>query len=270
MGGALRSDGDPRRSGEEDSYAINSLDLVAGLTAGRLEGRRTLLKRVDTLRRRLDATGTTSAMDHFHRLATDMLTSDRARVAFDLEREDPRLRDRYGRHRSGQTYLLARRLVEAGVTFVTVIDPGFGEVPNSYGWDMHHKLVRGMEHCAPPFDQALTALIEDLQDRGLNRDVLVLVWGEFGRTPRINKFAGRDHWTSLQSVLFAGGGLRMGQVLGSSTAKGEVPKDRPLSVPDVLTMLYRHLGIDPRQTFPDPAGRPVFVLPQGEVIDELV
>jgi hypothetical protein len=255
---------------EEDSYRTSSLDLVAGLTTGRLEGRRALLKRFDSLRRRLDATGTMSTMDHFHRLATDMLTTEKARQAFDLEKEDPRLRDRYGRHRSGQTYLLARRLVEAGVTFVTVIDPGFGQVPNSYGWDMHHKLERGMEHCAPPFDQALTALIEDVHDRGLDRDVLVLVWGEFGRTPRINKFAGRDHWANLQSVLISGGGLRMGQVIGSSTDKGEVPRDRPLWAHDVLAMLYRHLGIDPRRTFPNDAGRPVFVLPKGEVIEELV
>ena len=253
-----------------ESYRVNNLDLVARMTVGRLLERQELLQRFDSFRRRVDAGVTMGAIDHFHQQALNMLTTGRAQNAFDLEAEDARLRDRYGRHRPGQTLMLARRLVEAGVTFVTVIEPGFGQVSGTFGWDMHRTIGNGMNKAGPPFDQAVTALIEDLNDRGLGKDVLVLVWGEFGRTPRINDKAGRDHWADVQSVLIAGGGFRMGQVIGSSTDKGEFPQDRPLWIYDVLATLYHHLGIDPEKTFPNHAGRPVPILPQGSVISELL
>ncbi len=205
------------------------------------------------------------SLDHFDRAAFELVTGPRAREAFDLSRESPRLRDSYGRHRWGQSCLLARRLVEAGVSFVTV---NFD--PHSYTFDMHGNIKAGMESAGPQMDSAIAGLVEDLCQRGLDRKVLVIAWGEFGRTPKINGSGGRDHWGEVMSVLVAGGGLRMGQVIGSSTAKGEVPKDRPLKPYDVLATMYRHLGIDPKMTFPDHAGRPVPLLHEGEVIGELV
>lgn len=168
-------------------------------------------------------------------------------------------------HRWGQSCLLARRLVEAGVTFVTV---NFDF--QSVAFDHHSKIKGRMQSAGPRMDSAIPALVEDLYQRGLDKKVLVIAWGEFGRTPKVNSDGGRDHWGEVMSVLIAGGGLRMGQVIGSSTAKGEVPKDRPIKPYDVLATMYRHLGIDPHTTFPDHAGRPVSLLYEGEVIAELV
>ena len=213
--------------------------------------------------------GRTSSWDHFHQAAFDLVTGDKAGAAFDLEKEDAKTRERYGHNRSGQTALLARRLVEAGVTFVTVIDPGVGL--SSSGWDLHKKLEWGMNTCCPRMDRAVTTLIEDLHERELNRKVLVVVvWGEFGRTPKINKDAGRDHWGDLQSVMIAGGDYRHGQIIGSSTSNGEVPKDRPLWPYDMVATIYHHLGIDPHQTPMTPAGRSKPLLEKGEVIHELL
>ena len=188
--------------------------------------------------------------------------------AFDLEQEDVKTRERYGLNRSGQTALLARRLVEAGVTFVTVIDPGVGL--SSSGWDLHTKLEWGMNTCCPRMDQAVTTLIEDLHERGLNKKVLVVVWGEFGRTPKINANGGRDHWGRLQSMLLAGGNYQHGQVIGSSNAKGEIPQDRPLWPYDVVATMYHHLGINPRLTPQTSVGQSVPILEKGEVISELL
>ncbi|MBI1918749.1 MAG: DUF1501 domain-containing protein [Planctomycetes bacterium] len=252
----------------ERDFRMRDLDLAVGLTDATLAGRRSLLQRIDRLRRQAAAPGALDGGDRFQQQAFDLLTGQRVREAFDLEREPLSVRQRYGPSRSGQTALLARRLVEAGVCFVTVIDPGVGL--SSSGWDLHTKLEWGMKTACPPMDRAVTALIEDLQQRGLDRRVLVVVWGEFGRTPRINKDAGRDHWSGVQSVLLAGGGFRMGQVVGSSTRNGEVPRDRPLGPEDVVATLYHHLGIPPCLSFPDPVGRPVPVLDTGEVIRELL
>ena len=159
----------------------------------------------------------------------------------------------------------ARRLVEAGVPFVTV---NFD--PHSFSFDMHSNVAGGMRSAGPRMDSAISALVEDLYGRGLDKKVLLIVWGEFGRTPKINKSSGRDHWGPVMSVLLSGGGLRVGQVIGSSTSKGEVPRDRPLRPYDVLATMYRHLGIDPRMTFLDHAGRPLHLLDTGEVIGELL
>ena len=174
--------------------------------------------------------------------------------------------------------LLARRLVEAGVTFVT-----FNLAPDSLCWDWHLNIVndnrpadgsngpsRGMDISGPPLDQMLAALITDLYERGLDRRVLLVVWGEFGRTPRINKTGGRDHWGSLMSILLAGGGLQVGQVIGESTSKGEVPKSRPVAPNDVLATMYRHLGISLDQHTVTNAGRPIPLLPTGQPIVELL
>jgi hypothetical protein len=257
--------GDGKDPGLDRDFRVRNFELSVGLTPAALGDRRALLRQLDGWRRAAD---TTVKLDRYQRAAFDLLTGQRACRAFDLEREDPRMRQRYGPSRSGQTTLLARRLVEAGVSFVTVIDPGVGL--SSSGWDLHTRLEWGMKTCCPRMDTAVTALIQDLHERGLDRRVLVVVWGEFGRTPRLNQDGGRDHWAGVQSVLLACGGLRTGQVIGASTADGGVPKDRPLGPEDVIAMMYRHLGITPGQTFPDSLGRPIPLLPRGEVIRELV
>jgi len=164
--------------------------------------------------------------------------------------------------------LLARRLVERGVTFVTLIDPGVGL--SSSGWDFHKTLEAHTKTASPPMDLAITTLINDLHERGLAKKVLVVVWGEFGRTPKINGNGGRDHWANVQSVMLAGGNYRHGQVIGSSNAKGEVPHDRPLWPYDVVATMYHHLGIDPRFTPITGATRTRPLLERGEVISELL
>jgi uncharacterized protein (DUF1501 family) len=190
-----------------------------------------------------------------------MITGPRARRAFDLSLEDPRLRDRYGRTRIGQACLLARRLVEAGVTFVTVVDGS---------WDHHGQVFAACRRQLPPLDAALASLVEDLDERGLSERVLVLVWGEFGRTPRINGQGGRDHWPGCMSAIVAGGGLRMGQVIGATGRRAEAPRDRALRPEDLLRTVYDVLGIDPRHEFLNEAGRPLAVLNQGQPIVELL
>jgi len=264
--------GDGKDPGLDRDFRLRSLDPATGLTAGTLVQRRALVSRLNQLRREADAAG--ESLDAFQHAAFDLLTGQRARQAFDLEQEDPRVRARYGPSRSGQTALLARRLVEAGVNFVTVIDPGVGL--SSSGWDLHTRLEWGMNLACPRMDSAVTALVEDLRQRGLDCQVLVVVWGEFGRTPRLNNgepgnpAPGRDHWAGVQSVLLAGGDFKMGQVIGSSTRHGEVPKDRPIRPEDVVATMYHHLGIEPEHTFPDPVGRPIPVLERGAVIRELL
>jgi hypothetical protein len=246
-------------------FQVPNLQLADGMSLDRLGDRRALLGHFDRLRRNSDRSGAIESMDQFGRAAFDMVTGAAAREAFDLSREDQRTRERYGRHRWGQSCLLARRLVEAGVTFVTV---NFD--PHSFSFDMHVDVKRGMQSAGPRMDSAIPALIADLHERGMDRQVMVIVWGEFGRTPQVNAAGGRDHWGQVMSVLLAGGGLRVGQVIGSSTSKGEVPKDRPIVPYDVLATMYRHLGIDPYTTFSDHSGRPQPLLNEGTVITELV
>ncbi len=190
-----------------------------------------------------------------------MLTGPRARRAFDLSSEDPRLRETYGRTTLGQSCLLARRLVEAGVTFVTVVDGS---------WDHHGQIFESCRRQLPPLDRALSALIDDLHQRGLAGRVLVLVWGEFGRTPRVNGQGGRDHWPGCMCAVMAGGGLMMGQVIGQSGRHAEAPVERGLRPEDLLRTVYEVLGIDPHHEFQDHAGRPLAVLNQGEPIRELI
>jgi len=215
--------------------------------------------------------------------ALRLMTSEKARIAFDLNREPEKLRERYGMHAWGQRALLARRLVEAGASFVTMVmeNPYQSGVKSlsdgTYNWDSHavncHIFNDALARL-PIYDRAITALVDDIHDRGLDRDVLLIVTGEFGRTPRITydkDRPGRDHWPQAMSVLVSGGGLKMGQVVGSTNARGEHPKDRPLSVNDLWATMFNHLGIDYKQSaFLDPSGRPMPVLPEGEPIAELV
>ncbi|MSQ97558.1 MAG: DUF1501 domain-containing protein [Gemmataceae bacterium] len=255
--------------------AVANLRLADDVTLARTQDRTTLLASLDRTRRAADAL---QEFDHFHRQALDMVTSGAARRAFDLNQEPLAVRRRYGEHRWGQMGLLARRLVETGTTFVTL-----NTAPDSLCWDWHRHIVndnrpadgsdgptRGMDISGPPLDQMISALVEDIYQRGLDRKVLLVVWGEFGRTPRVNATGGRDHWGALMSILLAGGGLRVGQVVGASSSKGETPRDRPVSPTEVLATIYRHLGIDPRGHTEDRSGRPFAILPDGEPIRELI
>jgi hypothetical protein len=246
-------------------FELPCLDLLPGLDLARLDSRAGLRRQLDVLARRADAGAAMEALDQDERRALSLVSSDAARRAFDLSREDPRVRDRYGMNIWGQGLLLCRRLVEAGVTFVTLNTDSF-----SGQWDNHANLKPAFEEMLPVYDQMLTALLEDLEGRGLWRRVLVLVWGEFGRTPKFNNIGGRDHWGRAAFALLAGGGLRGGVVVGSTNARGEEPADRPVWPGDVLATVYRHLGIDPEQELPDRAGRPVKVLASGEAIRELL
>jgi hypothetical protein len=244
----------------DPKFNVRNLQLEKNLSLERLNDRRQLLTTLDTRQRLADLDGAAAAVDAFSRQAFDLVHGSRAREAFDIGRESAAVRDRYGRNTVGQSMLLARRLVEAGVTCVTV---------RCTGWDDHNKIAKGLKGRAPQYDLGVATLVQDLYDRGLQRDVLVVAMGEFGRTPRINKNAGRDHWGSLMSVLLAGGDLEP-RVVGASNPKGEVPIDALYRPENVLAMIYRHLGIDPAHTFSDPSGRPRYVLDEREVIRELV
>lgn len=242
-------------------FTVNNLSPAAGIDLARLNDRRGLLAALDEHKRVVDPDGVAASVDQFGREATEMVTNGRARKAFDIAAEPQAMRDRYGMTSAGQGMLLARRLVEAGVTFVTV---------RVQGWDDHTNIKEAMQRKGPAYDQAIAALVSDLHDRGLDREVMVVSMGEFGRTPRVNKSAGRDHWGAVMSVLMAGGGLKAGQIVGASNDKGEIPADRPYRPENVLATIYRHLGIDTALTFNDLSGRPRYVLENRGVISELV
>jgi uncharacterized protein (DUF1501 family) len=256
-------DGDPSANG----YSVPNLALPAGLSSGRFQDRMTLLNAFDSARRDVDQSGLMDGLDRFTREAYAMVSGPRARAAFDINREDPRLRDRYGRNRWGQSALLARRLVDSGVRFVTLTFDG---------WDYHSSLEKGMHRVLPMLDSAVATLIDDLDERGMLDSTMVVVMGEFGRGPRINKglpqdpIPGRDHWGDVMSVLMTGGGLAKGRVVGASTAKGETPKDRPIKPQDVLATIYHQLGLDLSVNFTNRAGRPIPIANGGQVIHELV
>ena len=249
----------------DPKFRVKSLSPPQGLSLGRLEDRRRVLEVMDRLRREADPK--LEDFDAYQQRAFAMLTGEAIADAFDVNAEDPRLRDRYGRHTFGQSALLARRLIEAGTPFVTV---------NCVPWDHHGTKPQlttedGARQLIPPLDRAIAALIDDLIGRGLYDSTLVVAMGEFGRTPRMNKDAGRDHWGHTFSVLMGCGSMRMGQVIGRSSARGEHVIDRPISPQDVAATVYHHLGIDARSvTFEDRAGRPTYLIEKGEPIRELV
>jgi len=215
------------------------------------------------------------AMDGFQRRAADILTSGAAREAFDLTREDSRVRDRYGRHAVGQRCLLARRLVEAGTRIVSI---DFPCVPGqkAFSWDDHASVWNIFEQMRirlPVLDQVVSALIEDLHTRGLARDTLLIVTGEMSHTPRLNYHngqPGREHWAQSMSLLLAGGGLRMGQAVGATNSRGDEPRIRPITPNDFQATLYQWFGIPLDTSFLDHAGRPVHIVPNGRVIEELI
>ncbi|MBI4586397.1 MAG: DUF1501 domain-containing protein [Planctomycetes bacterium] len=271
--GAAHAPFQPQRQAA-DATTLRDMTLQ-GVRLERLANRRALLGVLDRFRREVDSSGIMEGMDEFHRQAFEVLTSSKLVEALDLEREDPRVRARYGvgspenvtsgGPRCMDHFLLARRLVEAGVRCVSL---AFGH------WDWHSEQYKYLKDDLPPFDQGLSALIEDLCSRGLDRDVSVVVWGEMGRTPRINQNGGRDHWPAVSSALLAGGGMPMGQVIGATNRLGEEVVDRPVHYQNVLATLYHNLGINPEtatvmgQAF----GRiqPLPLLDKPETIRELI
>jgi hypothetical protein len=252
------------KSANTTNFQVPNLTLLSGMTTDRLDDRRALLSGFDASRRIIDNRGAAEATDDFTRQAFEMVTGDSARSAFDISEESAATRERYGQNPIGQDVLLARRLVERGVTFVTVRCSTLGS------WDDHTGVADRMKAKGPGFDQAVAALVTDLYESGLAEQVMLVAMGEFGRTPRVNKSAGRDHWGQVMSVLMSGGNLRVGQVIGASDSTGAVPADSPYRPEHVLAMLYRHLGIDPQTTFQDNSGRPRYVLERRDLIPELI
>ena len=247
------------------AFRVKNLALSKDLTFDRLEDRKQILQSLDQLHRGADTRS--FDLDEHSRKAFELLTSRQIATAFDISAEKPELRDRYGRHIFGQSALLARRLVEAGVTFVTV---------NTEPWDHHGTANRlatepGGRKLIPPVDRAIAALIEDLIARGLYEKTLVIAMGEFGRTPRMNPDGGRDHWGNVFSVLMGCGSMKMGQIIGKSTPRGEHVMDRPITPQDVAATVFHHLGIDSRKViFTDNQKRPTMLIETGEPIRELV
>ncbi len=244
-----------------------------------LNSRRDLLQQFDRFRRDLDLSGDLAATDEFQELAFRMMTSDQAAAAFDLKREPDALRDRYGRHLWGQGCLLARRLAEAGTAVISLYIDTPKNGPEFTNWDDHignagrpGHIGKFLDLRLPYLDQALSALIEDIWQRGRQDEIMIVVMGEFGRTPRLASNAmgtGRDHWPDAYTALVSGGGLRMGQVVGATNSKAEFPTERPYTPQDLLATIYRHLGIDVGKMLVDHAGRPVPILGDGQPIAEL-
>jgi len=237
---------------------MQNLRLPASVDMPRMEQRKGLLDTFDDVRRDIDASGTMTGIDGFTAKALDMVISGTVRGALDLQKEDAKVRERY---KGVEQFLTARRLVEAGVGCVTL---AIG------GWDTHGQNFQTLKKQLPQVDRGIANLIQDLHERGMEKDVVTVMWGEFGRTPKINPGAGRDHWSPVMSAMIAGGGLKMGQAIGASTARGERPKDRPCTAPQVLSMVYRALGVDPAQTFVNGAGRPMYILDDRTPITELL
>ena len=251
--------GDPNA----DNYSVRALATPAGLALGQIDARRRLLERVDTRFRDVDiANQNVAGMDKSYEKAFDILQSTAVRKAFDIGSEKPGIREQYGRHSFGQTCLLARRLVEAGTRCVSIY---------SGGWDTHQNNFRELKNnLLPPWDQGLAALIADLHDRGLLENTVVWCTGEFGRTPKINdKGAGRDHWARAMSMVFAGCGIRGGQVIGETDKTGSEPVGDSFSPDDAAASFYRALGIDHRKEYHTPDGRPVMVVANGTPIKNL-
>lgn len=264
----FQTGGDPNAPG----FAVQNLNLVQGLTIDRLEDRRSLSAAFDRMGRTVETAARLDAIDQFNQQAFDFVGGPTARRAFDISKEDPRLRDQYGRHNWGQSTLLARRLVEAGATFVTV---HFG------GWDHHWDLKVGMEGHLPMVDSAVSALFTDLSERGLWEKTLVVLCGEFSRTPRMNDGGnggpagskgtpGRDHWGNSMFCLLGGGGVKGGQIVGSTDRLGTQPHTRPVVTANIHATIYHVLGIDPKLQLIDPSGRPVSVLDDPTPIGELL
>lgn len=248
----------------QPNFRMQDVTLPPGVNDGRARGRELLRRNVDTLQRITDAAAKDPAtgLDSFYQQAVDLITSPAARRAFDIQRESNETRDAYGRTMVGQQCLLARRLVEAGVPFIVV---------QHAGWDHHGNIFEYLKgRYLPIFDRAFSTLIRDLDDRGLLDDTLVLALGEFGRTPKINKNAGRDHWPQAMSVAAAGPGIPRGHIIGATDSKGAAPSEGRLSVEDFASTLFTKMGIDPHKVYLDALGRPLPIVEGGKPIADLV
>jgi len=258
------------------STGADFFQLPAGLTQERLLDRRALLTDLDQLRREVDRSEAIRAMDNYGREAVELLVGRRAQSAFDLSREPEAVRDRYGKHLWTQQALLARRLVEAGVAFVT-LDLSYHTASGT--WDNHGDNIppyggisKGLKPLLPIFDHLITTLVSDLGERGLLDDVLVIAMGEFGRTPMMGTQGstdGRNHWPNVMSMAMAGGGLKHGQVIGATDSDGAYIKDRPVTPGDLAATIYRHMGVPLDATYLDGSGRPRFIVEHGSPIAEL-
>ncbi|HMO14774.1 MAG TPA: DUF1501 domain-containing protein [Pirellulaceae bacterium] len=248
---------DPAR----DGFRVRDLAMPNDVEVARFNRRRKLLDVVNHHFDQVEKSDALGAVDTFYQRAYSLISSETAREAFDIEKEEAAIRDQYGRNAAGARMLLARRLVEAGVRFVTLT---YG------GWDMHDNIDQGMRRQLPAFDQALAMLLTDLDQRGLLDSTLVCVGSEFGRTPKINTTAGRDHWPKVYSILMAGGGIKRGTVYGSSDSTASEPQDDPLTVEDWATTLYHCLGIVAEKELVAPGDRPIEIVDGGKVISDLL
>jgi hypothetical protein len=244
-------------------FRVRDVALPRGLSGERFAGRKEMRAEVDRFKRLLDraAMDPAPSLDEHYKQAHELMSSKQAQAAFDIEREPERVRDAYGRNPLGQRALLARRLVEAGVPFITLYDGG---------WDHHAKLFSLCKTRLPSWDQTVAALIEDLRQRGLLDSTMVIALGEFGRTPQINKEGGRDHWSNAMSVLFAGGGTPGGQVVGATDVKGYAAVERVLPPESFVSTVYSKLGIDPAKILFTPANRPTQLVSEPAPIRELM
>jgi hypothetical protein len=252
--------GDPSRA----DYRVRDLDAPEGVSFDRFDRRRTMLETIDGFSRGVEASPATAGRDAFYEQAYRLMTSPAAKKAFDLGQEPDAVHNRYGRGKLGAGCLLARRLVEAGSRFVTVVDNG---------WDMHTGIFKALPDAQfpgsgklPALDHAYSALLSDLKERGLLDTTLVVLMGEFGRTPKINSAAGRDHWPRAGSACLAGGGVKGGQVIGATDAFGEAPIDTPVRPEDMAFSILRLLGVDPSRQYVMPNGRPLKILDTGDFI----
>jgi Protein of unknown function (DUF1501) len=238
---------------------LENLGLVSGVSLDRLQDRKHLLSGLDKIRRDIDYRGALAGVDAYTVRALDMVASAKTRQAFDVAQETQAVRDKYGP--ANQDFLRARRLVEAGISVVTLVVGG---------WDTHSNNFGGLRSLLPNLDQGVHALVTDLNERGRGKDVAVVVWGEFGRTPRVNATAGRDHWPRAGFTLLAGGNFKTGQVIGETDAHGESPRGLSMTSTHVLTSLYEHLGLDPSLTIPDNNGRPMYLVDERDPVPGLV
>lgn len=258
LGGRYESfaTGDPNAK----NFRVRDVAPVEQLTERRAQRRQSLLEAVDGLAREIEGSDQIATYDEFRQRAANMIISPDVQASFAIDKEKDSLRDRYGRNTFGQSCLLARRLIEGGVRFVTV---------NYGGWDHHAKIFPRLDKKLPEFDAGFSALIEDMDQRGLLADTLVVAMGEFGRTPKINKDAGRDHWGPAASLLFAGAGVKRGQIIGATDREGAKVTERPIAPADVAYTMFDALGVDPHGELVTPDGRPIPILDGGAAVEEL-
>ena len=242
-------------------FQVRDLNLPGGIDDTRFDRRRTMLNAVDDHFRKLEKSDNLAAMDSFYQRAYGLISSKAARQAFDINAESDATKEAYGRNEAGMRFLMCRRLVEAGVRFVST---------TYSGWDHHTNIQAGFQSQMPPFDKAFAALINDLEKRGLLNSTLVMVTSEFGRTPKINKDQGRDHWPKVFSIVLAGGGIKQGQIYGSSDATASEPNQDPLTVEDMATTVYNQLGINADKELMAPGNRPIEIVDGGKVIQPII